>query len=187
MRKHAALLALILTTLLIAGCSTLSAVGAMLGSQVTFTQPQLQHSLDRNFPKEYDRLGGVVRLRLMNPQLSIPHGDTRLRLAFDVGIGGPGSSEIRPSGRFAVTSALRFDPGTRGLHLQNPTIDEIDVPGLGGLMNSSSRQLINSWLQDYSREEPIYRFDNTLLDRLAGRRIGSTDIERGLVVVNLGN
>lgn len=186
MHRHAAVVVLILTALLIAGCSTLSAVGAMLGSQVTFTQPQLKQSLDRNFPKQYDRLGGLVRLSLMNPQLSIPHGDTRLRLDFDVGIGGAGSSEIRPSGRFSLTSALRFDPNTRGLHLQNPMIEEIDMPALGGVMGASSRELINAWLQDYSRDEPIYRFDNTLLDRLAGRRISSTRIERGLVVVNLG-
>lgn len=187
MRKHAAVVVLILSALLIAGCSTLSAVGAMLGSQVTFTQPQLQQSLNRNFPKQYDRLGGLVRLEIMNPRLSIPHGQSRLRLDFDVGIGGPGSSEIRPSGRFALTSALRFDPDTGGLHLQNPAIDQIDVPALGGAMDASSRQLISSWLKDYARDEPIYRFDNTLLDRLAGRRISSTDIERGLVVVNLGN
>lgn len=187
MRRPATVVMLILTALLIAGCSTLSAMGAMLGSQVTFTQPQLQQSLNRSFPKQYDRLGGLVKLSLMNPQLSIPHGDTRLRLDFDVGIGGAGSSELRPSGRFAVTSALRFDPGTRGLHLQNPMIEQIDLPALGGAMDSSSRELINAWLKDYSREEPIYRFDDSLLDRLAGRRISSTRIERGLVVVNLGN
>lgn len=187
MRRRAAVVVLILTALLITGCSTLGAVGSMLGSQVTCTQPQLQQSLNRSFPRQYEQLGGLVRLRLMNPQLSIPHGESRLRLDFDVGIGGPGSGELRPSGRFALTSALRFDPGTRGLHLQNPTIEEIDMPALGGVMDASSRDLINAWLQDYSRDEPIYRFDDTLLDRLAGRRISSTEIERGLVVVNLGN
>lgn len=186
MRRHFAVAGLILTALLITGCSTLSAVGTMLGSQVTCTQPQLQQSLTRSFPKQYDPLGGLATLRLMNPQLSIPHGDTRLRLDFDVGIAGPGSSEIRPSGRFSLTSALRYDPNTRGLHLQNPTIEEIDMPALGGAMKASSRELINAWLNDYSRDEPIYRFDNTLLERLGGRRIRSTDIERGLVVVNLG-
>lgn len=188
MRRTTAIVMLVLTAMLIAGCSTLSAVGAMLGSQVTFTQPQLQQSLNRNFPKRYEKLGGLVTLNLMNPRLSIPHGDTRLRLDFDVGFAGPGSSDATtPSGRFALTSALRFDPGTRGLHLQNPTIEHVDVPALGGVMNSTSRQLLNSWLEDYSQQEPVYRFDNSLLDRLSGRRISSTQIERGVVVVNLGN
>ena len=57
-----ALLLVFLATLVVAGCSTLNTLGAMLGSQVTFTQPQLQHALDRNFPKDYDKLGGLVSL-----------------------------------------------------------------------------------------------------------------------------
>ncbi|MDQ3286911.1 MAG: DUF1439 domain-containing protein [Pseudomonadota bacterium] len=187
MSRRVAFLVLMLLAALTAGCSTLNAVGAMLGSQITFTQPQLQQSLNRNFPKEYERLGGLVKLKLMNPRLSIPHGQNRLRLDFDVGVGGPGSSAIRPGGSFGITSGLRFDPGTRGLHLQNPSIEQVDVPALGGALNATSREVLNTWLQDYSREEPVYRLDNTLLDRIAGRRISSTEIERGLVVVNLGN
>ena len=38
-------------------------------------------------------------------------------------------------------------------------------------MNGSSRALLNSWLAEYSREEPVYRFDNSLLDKRA--RAGS--------------
>lgn len=189
MRKSATIIFVfaLLAALLVAGCSTLNAVGALLGNQVTFSQPQLQQALNRNFPKHYDKLGGLVSVTLLNPRLSIPQGSDRLRLDFDLGLGALGSDSSRPSGRFALTSALRFDPTTRGLHLQNPTIDSIDVPTLGGVMNSSARGLLNSWLADYARDEPVYRFDNNLLDRLGARRIGSTEIENGLVVVHLGN
>ena len=189
MRKSAVIIFVfaLLAALLVAGCSTLNAVGALLGNQVTFSQPQLQQALNRNFPKHYDKLGGLVSVTLLNPRLSIPQGSDRLRLDFDLGLGALGSDSSRPSGRFALTSALRFDPTTRGLHLQNPTIDSIDVPTLGGVMNSSARGLLNSWLADYARDEPVYRFDNNLLDRLGARRIGSTEIENGLVVVHLGN
>lgn len=178
---------LLLAALLLAGCSTLTAVGALLGPQVSFTQPQLQQSLNRNFPKQYDRLGGLVTLTLMNPRLSIPQGSNRLRLDFDVGLGAIGSDSGQPRGRFALTSALRFDTTTRGLHLQQPTIELVDVPALGGAMNTSSRALLNRWLEDYTRDEPVYRFDNSLLERIGARRIGSTEIENGLVVVHLGN
>lgn len=177
----------LLATLLVAGCSTLQTVGALLGNEVTFSQPQLQQSLNRNFPKHYDKLGGLVSVTLLNPRLSIPPGSNRLRLDFDLGLGALGSDSSRPSGRFALTSALRFDPTTRGLHLQDPTIESVDVPSLGGVMNASTRGLLNSWLVDYARDEPVYRFDNNLLDRLGARRIGSTDIENGVVVVHLGN
>jgi len=181
------LLAVLLATLLVAGCSTLNAVSALLGNEVTFTQPQLQQSLNRNFPKHYDKLGGLVSVTLLNPRLSIPQGSNRLRLDFDLGLGALGSDSSRPTGRFALTSALRFDPSTRGLHLLDPNIESVDVPALGGAMTSSARGLLNSWLVDYARDEPVYRFDNNLLDRLGARRIGSTDIDNGMVVVRLGN
>lgn len=177
----------VLATLLIAGCSTLQAVGALLGNEVTFSQPQLQQALNRNFPKHYDKLGGLVSITLLNPRLSIPQGSDRLRLDFDLGLGALGRDSASPTGRFALTSALRFDPATRGLHLQDPSIESVDVPSLGGTMNSSTRGLLNSWLVDYARDEPVYRFDNNLLDRLGARRIGSTQIENGVVVVHLGD
>lgn len=185
-RTSVAFAALVLVAVLVAGCSTLNTLGAMLGSQMTFTQPQLQHALNRNFPKEYDELGGLVSLRLTNPTLSIPYGSTRLRLDFDVGLAALGSSSLATTGRFALSSGLRFDPDTRGLHLQDPVIESVDVPALGGAMGGTSRELINTWLADYARDEPVYQLDNNLLERIGARRIDSTRIERGVVVLNLG-
>ena len=71
----------LLAAVVIAGCSTLNAVGALLGNQLTFTPLQLQGSLDRNFPKRYDKLGGLVSMTLMNPRLSIPQGTTQMSAA----------------------------------------------------------------------------------------------------------
>lgn len=185
-RTSAVFLTFVLAALLVAGCSTLNTLGAMLGSQVTFTQPQLQHALNRNFPKEYDKLGGLVSLRLTNPTLSIPYDSTRLRLDFDVGLSALGSSSLATTGHFALSSGLRFDPRTRGLHLQDPVIESVHLPALGEVMSGSSRELLGSWLDDYAREEPVYRLDSSLLDRISARRIDSTAIERGVVVINLG-
>ncbi len=169
----------------VVACSTLNGLGALLGNEVRFTPMQLQASLDRNFPKHYDKLGGLVSLTLLNPRLTIPQGSDRLRVDFDLGLGALGSDSSKPAGHFALTSALRYDSGTRGLHLQDPRIEQVDVPTLGGAMTGSSRALLNSWLGEYSREEPIYRFDNSLLDKLGSRRIGTTAIESGTVVVHL--
>ena len=137
---------------LLSACST---VGALLGDDVRFTPMQLQHSLDRNFPKHYDKLGGLISLTLMNPRLTIPQDGDRLRLDFDLGLGALGSDSSKSSGHFALTSALRFDPSTRGLHLQDPRIEQVEVAALGGAMNTSARALLNSWLADYAREEPV--------------------------------
>ncbi|MFS8063636.1 MAG: hypothetical protein ACMG5Z_03510 [Luteimonas sp.] len=183
-RIHLAIM-LATITFAIAACSTLGAVAGLLGNQLSFTAPQLQGYLDKRFPRDYDKLGGLVTLSVLHPRLSIPQGSHRLRLDFDVGFGALGRDSRTPSGHFAVASGLRFDLATRGLHLDNPTLESVDVPRLGGAMNGTGRELINRWLTDYARDEPVYRFDDSLLQRLGSRRIGSTTIDNGLVTVHL--
>jgi predicted small secreted protein len=179
-----ALLAILFATCaaVLSACTTL---GALVGNQVTFTAPQLQASLDRRFPRDYDKLGGLVTVRLMHPRLTIPEGSGQLQLDFDLGFGGLGMTPSATSGHFALRSGLRFDSGTRGLHLADPAIVGIDVPALGGAMNDTARGLLNTWLAEYAREEPVYRLDDNAWSRLAGRRIGDTTIGDGRVVLHL--
>ena len=53
--------------LLVAACSTIGAVSAWLNDEVAFTPSQLQHSLDKRFPRTFDKLGGLVAVTLANP------------------------------------------------------------------------------------------------------------------------
>ena len=192
MRRHRlfrravlACIAIAVAASLLASCSNLGALAAVLGNQLDFTAPQLQAQLDRRFPRDYKKLDGLVTLRIVNPRLGIPANSHRLRLDFDVGVGALGR-EATPSGHMAIASGLRFDAGTHGLHLDQPTLESADFPGLGGAMNATGRELVNRWLDDYARNEPVYRFDNSLVERIGARRIDSTTIEDGRVVVHLG-
>jgi hypothetical protein len=164
------------------GCTTLA---ALVGNDVTFTAPQLQSQLDRRFPRDYDKAGGLVTLTLLHPRLTIPQGSGRLQLDFDVGIGGMGMDSHSPAGHFALQSGLRFDPNTRGLHLADPALVGVDVPMLGGRMNDATRSVLNQWIGEYAREEPVYRLDDTVWGRMAGRRIGETTIGNGVVTLHL--
>jgi hypothetical protein len=163
-----------------AACSTLG----LLGDRVAFTAPQLQGYLDHRFPRDYDKLGGLVTLTVMHPRLSIPAGSDRLRLDFDVGVGTMGQPSASPSGHLAIASGLRFDPQARGLFLDAPTLESAEVPALGAL-GGNGRDLVNRWLTDYARNEPVYRFDQSLWERLEARRISDTRIEGGQVVLHL--
>lgn len=170
---------------LLAACSTLGALSAWLNDQVAFTPAQLQHSLDRRFPRTFDKLGGLVEVTLANPRLSIPPGDTRLRLEFDVGMGALGGQGA-PTGHLALASGLRYDPSTQGLHLVDPDLQQFDLPGSGTPLRGGARGVVNSLLAQYARSEPVYRLDPDLLAKLpAGKRIGNVGIERGIVVVHL--
>lgn len=175
------LLALLATTF--AGCATLGAVSAWLNDRVAFAPSQLQRYLDRNYPRSFDKLGGLVTLTLTHPRLSIPAGDTRLRLDFDVGVDALGSRN--DGGRISLASGLRYDPGTQGLHLDAPELLQFDLPGAGSLPGGA-RGIVNSLMAELSRTEPVYRLEPDLLSKMPpGRRIGDVAIERGAVVVHL--
>lgn len=184
-RSIAPIVSALLVAACLAACSTIGAVTAWLGDQVSFTPSQLQRSLDRRFPRSFDKLGGLVSVTLANPRLSIPPGDTRLRLEFDMGLGALGS-EGAPTGHLALASGLRYEPSTQGLHLVDPELLQFDLPGSGSLLKGGARGVVNSLLAEYARSEPVYRLDPDLLDKLpSGKRIGTVDIERGIVVVRL--
>lgn len=177
--------ALLVSLLALAACGSLP-VSALLGDEVSFSQAQLQQSLDRNFPKKYERLGGLLEVKLMRPRLTIPQGGNRLRMEVDIDVDGLGRME-QPDGTLALTSGLRFDPATRGLHLDAPSIERLDMPAFGGAMGSGVREFVNSWLVDYARDEPVHRFDGNLIERLGARRIDATRIADGRVTLELGN
>lgn len=168
---------------LLAACAS---VGALVADSAVFTAPQLQVQLDRRFPRDYDKLGGLVTLTVLNPRLSIPEAGGRIRLDFDVGLGGTGNGRT-PAGHMAVSSGLRFDAARRGLFLDAPQLESADFPRLGGVMNATGREFANRWLADYARDEPVYELDATLAQRIAARRISGIDIGNQQVVIRLGN
>ena len=124
----------------------------MLGNQ----PPSPAHNCRRSsttVPARLTSSTAWLTLRIVNPRLSIPANSHRLRLDFDVGVGALGRTP--PSGHMAIASGLRFDAGTHGLHLDQPTLESADFPGLGGAMNATGRELVNRWLDDYARNEPV--------------------------------
>ena len=171
--------------LLLAGCGTMNAVSGFFGDRISFTEPQLQRRLDRSFPREFDKLGGLVSATLSHPRLTLAEGDDRLRLDFDIGVSAVGAGNVA-NGRFAIASRLRYDPATQGLHLDDPEVLSVELPGSGSVMRGGTRELINTVLAEYARQEPLYRIDSDVLDRLPrGKRIGATLIEHGKIVVKL--
>ena len=52
-------------------------------------------------------------------------------------------------------------------------------------MNGTARSMLNNWLLDYAREEPVYRLDDSTLGRIASRRIGRVDINPDVITLKL--
>lgn len=176
--------ALALLLACVTACTSIGVVSAWLNDQVAFTAPQLQRQLDNRFPRSFDKLGGIVSVTLDNPRISLPTGDDRLRLDFDLTLDGLGS-DARP-GHLALVSGLRYEPSTRGLHLENPELLQFDLPGSNSLLRGGARGVVNSLLAEYARSEPVYRIDDDLLSRLpSGRHIGNVEVKDARVVVHL--
>lgn len=183
--RSTSLIFALIATAALAGCQTVNTLSGWLGNKVAFTEPQLQRYLDNSFPREFDKLGGLVSARLSKPRLSLPQGDDRLHLGFDISVNALGAKNIT-SGSFTLVSGLRYDPATQGLHLKNPELRDIDLPNAGTLLSGGTRELLNAVLVEYANEQPVYRLDSDLLRKLPpGKRIASTEIENGLVVVRL--
>lgn len=54
------------------------------------------------------------------------------------------------------------------------------------MMNDSARSMLNSWLLDYAREEPVYRLDDSTYGRIASRRIEKrVDIDASQITLRM--
>lgn len=175
----------LLIALLLAGCASVQRVGALLTNRIAFSEAQLQSQLDRHYPRSYPQFGGLVTLSVLNPRIAVPREGDRLHLDFDVGATGFGLGGDAPAGHLSLTSALRYDARTHALYLDAPTLESAELPLVGDRINGTGRDLINRWLREQARTEPVYTLESAQLRELGSRRVSSVGIENGKVVVRL--
>lgn len=173
-----------LLSLALVACST---VGDLLSNRVTVSPEQLQSQLDRRFPRDYRKLGGMVSVRVMHPRLRLQPERHRLQLDFDAGVAAFGSDPSTPRGHFTISSGLRFDPAAMALMLDAPMVEHADIPALAGMGQGAVESLLNQWLQDEARNDPVYRFSASDQNKLRGRSIANIDVTASGLQVKLGD
>jgi len=82
-----------------------------------------------------------------------------------------------------MSSGLRYDPQDNALYLDQPTVDDVQPASSGQRVDEQTRVLLNLWLTDYARKEPLYRLDPTLVANLGGVKVESARVENGHIVV----
>ena len=175
-RFKSALLALLLI-------SPFAATAADTASnELSVEAPRVQQYLDTAFPYEYDALGGLFTLTARDPKLTIPASGERLLIAFSASAAHAGGSDM-PVGRIHMISGLRYDQQDNALYLDQPTVDDAQPASSGARVDEQTRVLLNLWLSDYARKEPIYKLDPALVANLGGVKVESTRIENGHIVV----
>jgi hypothetical protein len=99
-------------------------------SEYTVTRAELQRLIARRFPL-MRRYGALFSVSLSDPQLSLDAAANRIAIAAKVTI----ASVLLPQpvdGQLAISSALRYDPSTHALRLEQPNADRITLEGVDG-------------------------------------------------------
>ncbi len=168
-------------TVLLAAAIGAQAAPSISGRQLSVGATDVQQYLDGSFPRTQDALGGLIAMTMSHPQLTLPQGN-RLDLGFDIAMATAGGNPA-PLGKVKLSSGLRYDAETQGFHLQEPTVDDFTPANNGGKLDSRTRGLLNAWLVDYARREPIYKIDPTVAAVLGTLQVQSAQVENGKLVV----
>jgi len=131
----------------------------------------VQHYLDGSFPRSQKALGGLLAMTVSQPRLTLPAG-SRLNLQFDLAMAAAGGAP------------MRYDAQTRGFHLEQPTVDAFRPAMAGAELDAGTRSLLNTWLADYARREPIYRIEPAIANVMGALQVKSVGIENGRIAVD---
>lgn len=149
-------------------------------NELQVSPAQIQQYLGGVFPREYKALGGLFTLTARNPELSIPRQGNRLMMAFDASAASAGGADT-PLGRLHMSSGLRYDARATALYLDQPTLDELQPASAANQVDEQTRMLLNLWLTDYARKQPLYQLDPTLAASLGNLQVESTTIQDGVI------
>lgn len=167
-RLLAAALATSAATLPFPAWMAVAAPAAAIASDTIVLGPaQLQSAAEPAFPRKEEWLGGLATLTLSRPVVAIPAGSDRIQLDLDYAVALAGSGNGQ-QGRFRVASGLRYDPMTRGLHLDRPELLDLQGGGSGERLDGETRGMVSALLQEYAQDEPIYRLDADTLAQIPG-------------------
>lgn len=182
MRVHSRLATIALLLLTLLSMATHAAAEPRIdGRRVAIPAADAQQFLEGRFPHRQDLLGGMAEVTVSQPQLSIPPGD-RLRFGMDLALATLGGAPA-PMGHLLLSSSLRYDTGGRAFFLDQPRIEAFHPAGGGEGLDEQTRVLLDAWLADYARSEPVYRIDPAVAALLGGLEVESAGVADGSLVV----
>ncbi|AQV99085.1 DUF1439 domain-containing protein [Cupriavidus necator] len=158
-----------------AGASSAFAGYNLWTGEYSLTRQELQTALDKRFPATL-RYAEVVSVQLSHPRLVLDEANNRVTTHVDARL----TNALLPSppvdGKLALNSGVRYDPAKRAVLLDNPTVQQVEVAGMGQYreqLNAIGAVVAQQLLKDY----PVYTFKPEEL------RFGGKDIEPGAITV----
>ena len=100
-------------------------------SEYTASHSELQTMIAKRFPLS-QRYAQIVTVRLSDPQLGLHAAANRAAITARVSIASPLLPAGRIDGTVALSSALRYDPASRALCLEQPQAERLALEGVNG-------------------------------------------------------
>ncbi|AXI82696.1 DUF1439 domain-containing protein [Xylella taiwanensis] len=147
------------------------------GREISIQADDMQSFVSNHFPQSKALLGGLIELSTSQPHIALPPGN-RMTLSFDLAITS-GSGQPAPLGRVELSSALHYDAARQAFFLDHPTLDHFKPAHSGIELDEQTRELLNIWLQDYARHEPVYQLNPALTAMLGNIHLQSSTIANG--------
>ena len=155
------------------------------GSTLRFDATQLQTAARSGFPVEHALLEGFASLTLTDPQVRIPGPGERLQLQMDYDVALANGDRLE-NGNVVVSSGLRYDPGTRGLHLVDPVLEHVGTGAAGRGLPGGSREALQDLIREYANTRPLYRLSDDDLAQVPGTLgADAVSIADGEVIITL--
>lgn len=166
---------LLLAAACIAGSAPVLAGYNIWTGEYSLTRQELQTELDKRFPATL-RYAEVVSVQLSHPRLVLDEASNRITTHVDARL----TNALLPSppvdGKLALNSGIRYDASRRAVLLDNPTVQQVEVAGMGPYreqLNAIGAVVAQQLLKDY----PIYTFKPEEL------RVGGKEMEPGAITV----
>ncbi len=159
---------------------------AYSGNALRFNAAQLQTAARSGFPMQHELLEGFASLTLTDPQVRIPNPGERLNLQLNYDIELANGDRLE-NGNLVVSSGLRYDPATRGLHLVDPVLEHVGTGAAGRGLPGGSREVLQDLIREYANTRPLYRLTEEDLAQVPGQLSAeSLRIRDGQVELTLG-
>jgi hypothetical protein len=128
-------------------------------SEYTASRAELQSQIDKRFPLSR-KYGVYASVGLSEPQLRLDEATNRAAITARLLITSPflksdtGSTE----GSITISSALRYDPATRALLLDQPKAEQLSLQGLTGRNAEQAEKIAKLVAQEVLRDQPLRTF-----------------------------
>lgn len=129
------------------------------GITVSITQPMIDKALVDAFPKS-DRYLKIVEVTYSNPSVKLLESTDRIEIGMDAEVGlGAGLLDKTYKGSVTLSSGLRYDAESLQFFLNEPTVDNIDIPGVPKELSSQVVDAVTKASHQFLQSVPVYKLN----------------------------